>query len=97
MTKDQKVIVDDLRNQGLGYKRIAAQTGLSENTVKSYLRRNPDSKPVAPIKQATHGFHSMSTKRQDIEKARQPCSVNETRISQRRLIRQRGILQRFRC
>ncbi|WP_322200375.1 RNA polymerase subunit sigma-70 [Acutalibacter intestini] len=30
------------REQGLGYKRIAALTGYSINTVKSVCRRNPD-------------------------------------------------------
>ncbi len=40
MTKDQRKKIDSLRNQGMGYKRIAGMLGLSENTVKSYLRRN---------------------------------------------------------
>ena len=39
MTNEQKTVVDTLRSQGLGYKRIAVQTGISANTVKSYLRR----------------------------------------------------------
>ena len=30
------------REQGLGYKRIAALTGYSLNTVKSVCRRNPN-------------------------------------------------------
>ena len=40
MTNEQKVMIDNLRSQGLGYKRVAAKVGLSENTVKSYFRRN---------------------------------------------------------
>ena len=44
MTNEQKTVVESLRSQGLGYKRIAAQTGISANTVKSYLRKNA---PVA--------------------------------------------------
>lgn len=40
MTNEQKAVVESLRSQGLGYKRIAAQTGISANTVKSYLRKN---------------------------------------------------------
>ena len=39
MTNEQKTVVESLRSQGLGYKRIAAQTGISANTVKSYLRK----------------------------------------------------------
>ena len=39
MTKEQKAVVESLRTQGLGYKRIAAQTGISANTIKSYLRK----------------------------------------------------------
>ena len=39
MTNEQKTVVESLRSQGLGYKRIAAQTGISVNTVKSYLRK----------------------------------------------------------
>lgn len=29
MTNEQKTVVESLRSQGLGYKRIAAQTGIS--------------------------------------------------------------------
>lgn len=43
MTNEQKTVVESLRSQGLGYKRIAAQTGISANTVKSYLRKNAPS------------------------------------------------------
>ncbi len=41
MTIDQLNMVDSLRRQGKGYKQIAGILGISENTVKSYLRRNP--------------------------------------------------------
>ncbi len=47
MTNEQKAVVESLRSQGLGYKRIAAQTGISANTVKSYLRKNV----LAPVEQ----------------------------------------------
>lgn len=47
MTNEQKAVVESLRSQGLGYKRIAAQTGISANTVKSYLRKNT----LAPVEQ----------------------------------------------
>lgn len=39
MTTEQKRTIDSLRKQGFGYKRIASETGISENTVKSYIRR----------------------------------------------------------
>jgi endogenous inhibitor of DNA gyrase (YacG/DUF329 family) len=40
MTDTQKVLITDLRGKGYGYKKIAQMTGISENTVKSYCRRN---------------------------------------------------------
>ena len=50
MTDAQKNKIAELRIQGCGYKKIAALTGISENTVKSYCRRNdvavPDEKPA---------------------------------------------------
>ena len=33
--------IDKLRYQGYGYKKIAQLLAISENTVKSYCRRNP--------------------------------------------------------
>lgn len=41
MTLEQKNAIESLRSQGLGYRKIALETGVSENTVKSYLRRCP--------------------------------------------------------
>ena len=32
--------IDDLRRNGLGYRKIALRVGLSENTVKSHIARN---------------------------------------------------------
>lgn len=52
MTNDQKYMIDFLRSEGLGYKKIAAQIGISENTVKSYIRRSssePESKKTEEI------------------------------------------------
>jgi len=40
MTSEQKQAIDVLRRQNLGYRKIAARLGLSENTVKSHMRRN---------------------------------------------------------
>ena len=39
MTKEEKQNILTLQSQGLGYKRIAATLGISENTVKSFLKR----------------------------------------------------------
>ena len=49
MTLEQKKAVESLRSQGLGYRKIALETGVSENTVKSYLRRCPVS-PLEEVK-----------------------------------------------
>ena len=40
MTDAQKRQISDLRSKGYGYKKIAALTGISDNTVKSFCRRN---------------------------------------------------------
>ena len=39
MTAQEKQMITSLRNQDLGYKKIAVQTGISANTVKSFLKR----------------------------------------------------------
>ena len=39
MTEQQKVQTTRLRGEGFGYTRIATMLGLSENTIKSYCRR----------------------------------------------------------
>lgn len=41
MTADEIEKITHLQQDGYGYKRIAALTGLSVNTVKSYCRRHP--------------------------------------------------------
>jgi len=40
LTNEQKQQILDMRQQGLGYGKIASALGISENTVKSYCRRN---------------------------------------------------------
>lgn len=40
MTEDQKIKIGNLRAAGFGYKKIAEQMELSENTIKTYCRRN---------------------------------------------------------
>lgn len=42
MNGQQKQKIDAMRTQGLGYTKIAETLGLSENTVKSYCRRQKD-------------------------------------------------------
>ena len=39
MTEEQKTAIQDLRSKGEGYKKIAQELGLSENTIKSFCRR----------------------------------------------------------
>lgn len=40
MTGQQKDKIREMREQGCGYTKIASFLGISENTVKSYCRRN---------------------------------------------------------
>jgi len=40
MTEQQKMKITSFREAGVGYKRISKLMALSENTVKSYCRRN---------------------------------------------------------
>lgn len=40
MTNAEKAKILEYKNQGYGYKKIAVLTGLSENTIKSFCRRN---------------------------------------------------------
>lgn len=47
MTENQKLQITILRNQGIGYEKIAQQTGISKNTIKSFCRRNKLKSPTA--------------------------------------------------
>lgn len=40
MTDAQKISIEEMRKNGLGYGRIAQTLGISLNTVKSFCRRN---------------------------------------------------------
>ena len=40
MTSEEKTRLTALRNEGFGYKRIAQELGISENSVKTFCRRN---------------------------------------------------------
>lgn len=44
MTVEQKYAIEELRKRGLSFAKIAMQTGLSVNTVKSYYRRLEEKK-----------------------------------------------------
>ncbi len=52
MTEQEKTHIRELQQQGMSYGDIATQTGISRNTIKSFLRRDID-KPaqlvIAPI------------------------------------------------
>ena len=54
MTNEQRMIVSSLRAQGMGYGAIARKVGISENTVKSFCRRNAqkEDKPVTGADEA---------------------------------------------
>lgn len=39
MNTNERMEIDRLHASGMGYRKIAKETGVSENTVKSYLRR----------------------------------------------------------
>ena len=48
MTNTEKEKITELKSQGCGYKKIAMLTGISENTVKSFCRRNSDTAEDKP-------------------------------------------------
>lgn len=49
MTTNEMKQVNELQRQGLGYRRIAEETGLNENTIKAYLRRHPIEPEEIPV------------------------------------------------
>ena len=49
MTESQKQQIISFRRQGIGYLKISQELGISQNTVKSYCRRNNLTKPVEII------------------------------------------------
>lgn len=61
MTDSQKEEIIVLRKDGIGYMKIAQKLGISQNTVKSYCRRNGLSKPediamATPVKADAESF-----------------------------------------
>ena len=48
MTDEQKLSIISLRKNGFGSRKIAARLGMSDNTVKSYIRRSGISAPCNP-------------------------------------------------
>jgi len=51
MTNEQKMMISSLRAEGMGYGSIARKVGISENTVKSFCRRN--AQQPEPVQQDT--------------------------------------------
>ena len=49
MTNQEIVLVNKLRDEGYGYKKIATETGLSLNTIKSFLKRNDETNQIKKI------------------------------------------------
>lgn len=82
MTNEQKQEILSLRKQGLGYMKIAQKLGISQNTVKSYCRRNSLIKPeqiakAAPVEVATEHFCQqcgIPVKQNDKRKLKKFCS-----------------------
>lgn len=51
MTEEQKSAIALLRKRGAGYGKISKELGISENTIKSYCRRNRN---VTKLRQGGH-------------------------------------------
>lgn len=58
MTADQKQQIQQMRQKGLSYLQIAAALNISENTIKSYCRRNNLGTMKSPKPQAAKEIHS---------------------------------------
>lgn len=56
MTTQEIERIKDLQNKGYGYRKIATETGISINTVKSYIKRHPVNIVVGPtvVKHCQH-------------------------------------------
>lgn len=46
MTEEEKTKIHELREQGLGYKRIAAELGMKLSSVQSFIKRNKAENPL---------------------------------------------------
>ena len=60
MTTQEKQMIASLSENGLGYRKIAAQIGISENTVKSYLKRMTAADDQKEPDQPAAVFHARS-------------------------------------
>lgn len=49
MTETEKLRIHKLRQEGLGYKKIAAALDLPVNSIKTYLRRHPNIEGAAAV------------------------------------------------
>jgi len=54
MTADQKQQIQEMRQKGLSYLQIASALNISENTIKSYCRRNNLGTMKSPNKQTAN-------------------------------------------
>lgn len=57
MTAREIERIKDLQGKGYGYRKIAAETGISVNTVKSYCQRHPVGKEAEKPLVAKHCLH----------------------------------------
>ena len=73
MTTEERNMIIELQQQGLGYKKIAALTGLSVNNVKSYCHRHPIVVATAQDQQALCRNCGKPIKRMPQAKPRQYC------------------------
>ena len=55
MTDAQKIAITEYRRNGCGYKKISRLTGVSENTIKTYCRRNGLTGTAVPARDAGGG------------------------------------------
>ncbi|MEA4823685.1 MAG: helix-turn-helix domain-containing protein [Clostridiaceae bacterium] len=73
MTNDQKSMIAEMRRQGCSYAKIAKSLSISENTIKTFCRRNRLAKDSA-VKTPSCKQCGCSIEVKDKSKPRQFCS-----------------------
>ena len=63
MTEAEKLRIHKFRQEGLGYKKIAAALALPVNSVKTYLRRHPAGENTAAVQTSARDAGSQSFRR----------------------------------
>ena len=76
MTNEERTIVDGYRAMGHGYKKIAAETGISPNTIKSYLRKTQTPSAIAAV-------HEAPSSSAETTVAERPCDYCGAGVPQR--------------